>query len=148
MIIQSGVIFLTLIACLFPAQSFAISIPAVLSGCLRVTMTEIRLPFVVYPDDGIAFADPSLTKQSFAEECDFNAVMGRWERTGTIEHVNPAAPQFADVSAMPDYQAALNTIVAANAALMLFRPGCASVSVMIRPSLLRSSNTRVIAMRL
>ena len=77
---------------------------------------EIRLPFVVYPDDGIKFDDPSLTKQSFADECDFNSVMGRWERTGTIEHVNPAAPQFADVSAMPDYQAALNTVVAANAA--------------------------------
>nr|QJB20819.1 MAG: internal scaffolding protein [Microvirus sp.] len=79
-------------------------------------MTEIRLPYVHYPDEGLKFEDPSLTKQSFADECDFNAVMGRWERTGTIEHVNTAIPQFSDVSALPDYQAALNTVIAANAA--------------------------------
>lgn len=79
-------------------------------------MTEFRLPFVHYEDEGISFPEPSLAKQSFAEECDFNAVLGKWERTGVLEHINPVAPQFVDVSNLPDYQAAMNTVISADAA--------------------------------
>ena len=77
---------------------------------------EFRLPYVHYDDPGFKCTGPSLTKQSFAEECDFNAVLGKWEKTGVLEHINPAAPQFADVSALPDYQAAMETVIKAEAA--------------------------------
>lgn len=77
---------------------------------------EFRLPYVSYPDAGLACKDPSLTKQSFSEECDFNAVLGKWEKTGVLEHINPLSPQFADVSILPDYQAAMNTVISAEAA--------------------------------
>lgn len=74
---------------------------------------EIRLPFLSYPDKPLLCEDESLAHQSFAQECDFNAVMAQWERTGTLTNANPDAPVYEDVSDLVDYQASLSIVAAA-----------------------------------
>lgn len=60
---------------------------------------------------------PSLTQQQFKKECDVNEIVMKFRRTGTITHVrNAAAGVYADMSSIPSYQDALNTIIKANEA--------------------------------
>ena len=62
----------------------------------------IRQPYVEFDDPSVIVDfGPSLTHQSFADECNFNAVLARWETTGVIEHVNQTQPQYLDVTAAP-----------------------------------------------
>lgn len=70
----------------------------------------IRLPFITYDDPGIVFTEPSLTHQSFLEECDYNNVLAKWQKSGLITHINPAVPTYEDVSAFVDYQSSLELI--------------------------------------
>lgn len=47
----------------------------------------------------VSFPSPSLTKQSFKDECDINTIMGRYLRTGILpETVQQIEGQFLDVS--------------------------------------------------
>lgn len=71
---------------------------------------KIRLPFVPYEDKGLECLDPSLTHQSFADECNYNNVLAKWENSGLITHINPNSPVYADVSDLGDYQSALELI--------------------------------------
>lgn len=75
----------------------------------------IRLPFVSYPDDGLVCPEPTLAQQQFAEECDFNNVLAKWQNSGLITHVNPNPPQYGDVSSISDYQSAMDTVLKAQA---------------------------------
>lgn len=77
---------------------------------------EIRLPFVQYDDPGLVCPEPTLTQQNFAEECDYNAIMSKWQRGVEPTHLNPLNPQYADVSSIEDYQTAMNTVLQAEAA--------------------------------
>jgi len=54
----------------------------------------------------ISFPGPGRTKQSFKDECDINTIMGRYLKTGQLEHVNRAIPQFANLEGI-DYQEAM-----------------------------------------
>lgn len=74
------------------------------------TKPFIRVHFVSYPSQGISFPEPSLTKQSFAAECDFNNVLAKWQVSGLISHVNTRSPIFADVSSVSDYQSSIELI--------------------------------------
>jgi len=65
----------------------------------------------------IKFTQPSMTKQSFAKECNINNIMARYEKTGIVEHVMEMPGQFGDVSEPLEYQEALNKV---NAARSLF----------------------------
>lgn len=51
---------------------------------------------------------PSLTRQEFAEECDINTIMERYEKSGAITHVNQTVPVYMDVASMPDLRASLD----------------------------------------
>lgn len=62
----------------------------------------------------ISFTGPGRTKQEFGPECDINTLMGKYLRTGQMDHVNQRLPQFADVSDI-DFQAAQNLIADAKA---------------------------------
>lgn len=55
---------------------------------------------------------PSLTKQSESDSCDVNKIMKQYERTG---YLPPSSDPgfFADVSTVPDYQAALAIVARA-----------------------------------
>jgi len=65
----------------------------------------------------IKFTHPSMTKQSFAKECNINNIMARYEKTGIVEHVMETPGQFGDYSEPLEYQEALNKV---NAAKSLF----------------------------
>lgn len=79
------------------------------------TTPPIRVAFVDYDDKGITFTEPSLTHQSFLEECDFNNVLQKWQKSGLITHINPNTPIYADVSQFGDYQSSLELIRSAQA---------------------------------
>lgn len=55
----------------------------------------------------------SLTKQSEAAACDINRIMAKYERTGVLSHVAENVGFYADVSNVPDYQAALAVVESA-----------------------------------
>ncbi len=42
----------------------------------------------------ITFTEPTLTKQSFKEECDINNIMLRYQRTGLVDHISKYQPQY------------------------------------------------------
>ena len=77
---------------------------------------EIRLPYVDYPHSGLQCPEPTLTQQHFADECDFNNVLAKWQNSGLITHLNPSQPIYADVSEFTDYQSSLELIRSAQAA--------------------------------
>jgi phage internal scaffolding protein len=52
--------------------------------------------------------EPSLTRQEFAEECDINTIMARYEASGVISHVNRAIPMYLDTTDYPDLQGAMD----------------------------------------
>ena len=58
----------------------------------------------------------SMTKQSFKEECDINTLMAKYEKTGVIDHVNRATPQYGDFVGTPSYQESLNIVLDAQEA--------------------------------
>lgn len=59
------------------------------------------------------FPDPSMTKQSFKDECDINRIVARAAESGFFGSIADGQPLYADVSHVPDYQSALNTVIAA-----------------------------------
>lgn len=62
---------------------------------------------------------PSLTRQEFAEDCDINTLMARYEKTGVINHFNNAQPRYIDLTDKPaDLQDALNILAEAKDAFM------------------------------
>lgn len=58
------------------------------------------------------FSKPSLTKQSFRDECDINTILKRFNVTGQLP-VGSVQPQYGDFSGVTDYQSALNAVMAA-----------------------------------
>lgn len=61
---------------------------------------------------------PSLTRQEFAEDCDINTLMSKYEKTGVISHFNNGTPQYLDISDIPDLQMAHLVLSEASAAFM------------------------------
>lgn len=59
---------------------------------------------------------PSMTRQEFAEECDINTIMARYESTGALTHVNRAVPIYMDMTDMPDLRGALDIMRVAGVA--------------------------------
>lgn len=60
----------------------------------------------------------SLTRQEFADDCDINTLMDRYEKTGTINHFNNGVPQYLDVTELPDLQGSLEILAEAQSAFM------------------------------
>lgn len=58
------------------------------------------------------FENPSLTKQSFKDECDINNVLKNYERNGVVTHVSNKRPHYGDFTGVEDYQSAMNKIIA------------------------------------
>lgn len=52
----------------------------------------------------------SLTQQQFADECDINSIMARYQRTGALEHFNRHGANYADVGAV-EFQDAMNLVI-------------------------------------
>lgn len=58
----------------------------------------------------------SRTKQSHKDECDINNILRQYQRTGIITHVRNARGTYEDLPSGVDFQAAMNTILEAEAA--------------------------------
>jgi len=63
-------------------------------------------------ESGLVCEDKSLAKQSFADECDINTIVKRFNLTGQLpENVRP--PSYADFDDVMDYHSAMNAVRAA-----------------------------------
>lgn len=58
-----------------------------------------------------SFSKPSLTRQSFSDECDINNIMARFEKTGIIEHLNQHQGTYGDFTLITDYHSALLQVI-------------------------------------
>lgn len=79
---------------------------------LGVQPHYIRLPWERY-DCPQEVGTETMTQQHFLEECDINSIMAKYKSTGIFTHVQAAAAQFGDFSAVPSYQDGLNYIMEA-----------------------------------
>lgn len=63
-------------------------------------------------------ADPgeSRAKQSMKDECDINNILRQYQKTGVLNHTRENAGQYVDLPNVPDYQEALNIVIAAGEA--------------------------------
>jgi hypothetical protein len=68
---------------------------------------------------------PSLTKQSFRDECDINALMRRWSASGDLSNVlrsfeleNGFRASYGDYTGVQSYHESLNRVLAAENAFM------------------------------
>lgn len=62
----------------------------------------------------IDFGDePSLTKQSEADSCDINKIMGQYEKTGLLPHINHYQGRYEDLGDARSYHENLNSVIAA-----------------------------------
>jgi len=71
----------------------------------------------VNPLTGELEKEPSMTKQSFAAECDINNIIRSYSVSGIITHINEKAAigTYADLPDPIDYQESLNLVMAAEA---------------------------------
>ena len=58
---------------------------------------------------------PSLTRQEFAQECDINVILARYQASGEIDFLNKHAPKYMDTTAV-DFQTAMETVANAQSA--------------------------------
>jgi len=61
----------------------------------------------------ITFPDKTMAKQSFADECNINTIMSKYQKTGLIDHVNRVAGSYGDFTSVQDYQLSLNQVIQA-----------------------------------
>lgn len=67
---------------------------------------------------------PTRTRGSFQDECDVNAIMKRFERTGVIDHFNNHRGDYGDFTGAPaDYHSALNQVLSAQDMFMSLPSG-------------------------
>lgn len=67
---------------------------------------------------GIDCSKDGRTRQEFADECDINILLARYEKTGVINHFNQQAPAYLDVGEVPDLAEAIGLVERANEAFM------------------------------
>lgn len=61
---------------------------------------------------GLRCEDPTLAQQQFRDDCNLNTIMERYERTGQLTHFREVAASYGDFTKVPDYQSALNIVIA------------------------------------
>lgn len=75
--------------------------------------------FVAHDPVDVDFNEPSRTRQEFADECDINVLMKKFEATGVVSHVNERQPMYLDLSdGVPDLREALDVVRAATESFM------------------------------
>ncbi|AXH74066.1 MAG: internal scaffolding protein [Microviridae sp.] len=78
----------------------------------------IRDAYVVHEPVDFVCDDDGMTRQEFKDECDINVLLARYERTGVLPANNQGAPQYLDVSDVPDLARSFEMIEAAQRAFM------------------------------
>lgn len=87
----------------------------VYSSAYAVIERDPALNPAIYLDCSV---EPSLTRQEFAEDCDINTLMAKYETTGVINHFNNQSPAYMDLAEVPDLQGALALVADAQNAFM------------------------------
>lgn len=59
------------------------------------------------------FFDVTLTQQHMSAECDINNIVKQFQKTGLLPSNVRSNPMYADVSNIPDYMSALNSVIQA-----------------------------------
>lgn len=57
--------------------------------------------------------EPSMTKQSFTEECNINNIIKKFQNTGQITHLNPHTPQYG-YAPVNDFRESMEIVLLAN----------------------------------
>lgn len=78
----------------------------------------IRSVFVVHEHKGHDFSEGGRTRQEFADECDINVLLARYEKTGVLNHYSQVEPVYMDLSSVPDLQESLVVMREAERAFM------------------------------
>lgn len=78
-------------------------------------MTTFQRAFAPHKRVRFATVGPSLTHQSMSAECDINAIMQKFQKTGILDHRNNFEGQYGDFIDAPDnYHDAMNSVLEAN----------------------------------
>lgn len=57
--------------------------------------------------------EPTMTQQQFADDCDINNIMAKYEKTGQVTHLSNKQGVYGDFSDITDYQDMLHRVAAA-----------------------------------
>jgi len=73
---------------------------------------------IIDPETGEISHPPSMTKQSFAEQCDINNILKQYKTSGIVTHINAQAQMgmYTDLPDDIDYQEGLEMIIRAERA--------------------------------
>lgn len=77
---------------------------------------KVRRPYEKTVRLTVNFSKPTMAKQSFKDECDINTIMGKYQKTGLIEHVQKVQGAYGDFTSVQDYQLSLNQVIEAQEA--------------------------------
>lgn len=69
------------------------------------------------PKPHVLITQPSLTDQTYAEECDIHHIIANFNTTGLVDSVgshDPATLQYGDTTLLPDYETACNLVASVN----------------------------------
>lgn len=75
-----------------------------------------------YESRGADISSESITQQHHAKECDINAILEKFERTGLLTYVRNDQPRFGDFTSASDYHDSLNRVMAAQDSFMSLNP--------------------------
>ncbi|AXH77007.1 MAG: internal scaffolding protein [Microviridae sp.] len=80
---------------------------------------KLSSAFVPHDPVDVYFDEPSRTRQEFADECDINVLMRKFEATGVVSHVADREPMYLDLSdGVPDLARALDIVREATTSFM------------------------------
>lgn len=54
---------------------------------------------------------PTRTQQQFKDKVNINSIMAKYRRTGLLDHVRQQPGIYADLTQLPDYQTAMQTVL-------------------------------------
>lgn len=57
--------------------------------------------------------EPTMTQQHLKEKVNVNSIMAKYRKTGLIDHVRKNPGVYMDLTELPDYQTALQTVIRA-----------------------------------
>lgn len=79
---------------------------------------EMYSVYVEKEHPGHDFSKDGRTRQEFADECDINILLARYEKSGVLTHYSQVEPVYMDLSEVPDLQASLAAMREAERAFM------------------------------
>lgn len=55
--------------------------------------------------------EPTRTQQQFKDKVNINSIMAKYKKTGLIDHIRSQPGTYTDLTQLPDYQTAMNTVI-------------------------------------